>query len=249
MLTFFSCISKTTFLQAIVTMSVICLTTIASPVHADTVLALHLAAKPFSPTMCKGYGSRASIRIRTANHRTLEVKRVPDQYKPRDADEARQKSYVHFIKLADLSNGRIINGAIAFDTQHAVIFDDAHPKGISRPSFVAKQISNLQPLVTQVLDTFLYIHPILNAAIDTCRPYPAKAVYETTDEILRIETGKRNYLNLVHRHNRQPRPKHFIIPHEDGNVEGFVNPDAGKLSNMSYRAMNPLNFYIPTLYP
>ncbi|MGB0910276.1 MAG: hypothetical protein ACPGYT_07925 [Nitrospirales bacterium] len=249
MLTSFSIRSIKSLNISILFISFTWLTALASPVHADPVLTLHLAAKPFSPTMCKGYGTRASIRIRTANHRTLEVKKVPGQYKPNDADQARQKNYVHFITIADLSNGKIKNGSIAFDVRHSVIYDKVHPKGISRPSFVAQHVTNLRPLVDQALDTFLYIQPILNAAIDTCRPYPAKAVYETTDEILRIETGKLTYLNLVHRHNTQPRPKDFIIPHEDGNVEGFVNPDAGKLSNMSYRAMNPLNFYVPTLYP
>ena len=249
MLTFFSYIRNNKFIAAILVMSLAGLTSLASPAYANPILSLHLAAKPFSPTMCKGYGSRASIRILIANHRDLVLKKIPGQHIPRDADEARQKNYVHYITMADLTNGKITNGSIAFDTRHSVIFEETHPTGISRPAFVAQQTTNLRPLVNQALNTFLYVHPILNAAIDTCRPYPAKVTYETNDEILRIETGKHTFLNLVYWHNKQPTPKPFIIPHEDGNTNGFVNPDAGKQSNISYHAMNPLNFYVPTSYP
>ena len=41
------------------------------------------------------------------------------------------------------------------------------------------------------LDTFLRLLPILNAAIDTCRPYPPSVTYGTDDEIDRIDKGRR----------------------------------------------------------
>ena len=242
-------ISKDKFIVAILLISFGGLAGLPSPVHADHILSLHLAAKPFSPSMCKGYGPKASIRIKITNHRDLVLKKIPGQHIPRDTDEARQKNYVHYITMADLTNNQVTNGAIAFDTRHSVIFEEAHPRGISRPAFIARQASSLRPLVNQALNTFLYIHSILNAAVDTCRPYPAKVAYETDDEILRIETGKHTYQNLVGRHNRQPIPEQFFIPHETGNSKGFVDPDAGKHSNISYHAMNPLNFYVPTSYP
>ena len=222
---------------------------VTAPVHADHILPLHLAAKPFSPTMCKGYGPRASIRILIANHRDLVLKRIPGQQIPPHADEARQKNYVHYITLADLTNSKITHGAIAFDSRHNVIFDESHPSGVSRPIFVSQQASSLRPLVNQALNTFLHIHQILNAAIDTCRPYPTKIAYETDDEILRIERGKHIFRHLVQRHNQQPTLEAFTIRHEPGNSKGFVDPDAGKHSNMSYHAMNPLNFYVSTSYP
>jgi len=215
--------------------------------HANDLISLHLAAKPFSPTMCKGgKGHNTSIRIQVAQHRDLIVRRVPGQYIPQDPDEARQKDYTHYIRLMDLTNSQVTNGAIAFDSQHGIIFEDTHPRGISRPAFIQKQPEELRPLVNQALNTFLHLHRILNTAIDACRAYPPKVAYETDDEILRIENGKHRYMNLVHRHNRQPIPKTFSIRHETGYTDGFVDPDAGKQVNVSYHAMNPLNFYIPS---
>ena len=242
-------ILKNTFIVAVLLISFGTFAGFPPLVHADHILTLRLAAKPFSPTMCKGYGPQASIRIQISNHRDLVLKKVPGQHIPHDADEARQKSYVHYITMADLTNSQVTHGAIAFDTRHSVIFEESHPGGISRPAFIARQAVSLRPLVRQALNTFLYIHPILNAAVDTCRPYPTKVAYETDDEISRIETGKHRYQKLVHQHNRQPVPDRFIIPHETGNSKGFVDPDAGKHSNVSYHAMNPLNFYVPSSYP
>ncbi|WP_447968884.1 hypothetical protein [Nitrospira sp. M1] len=214
--------------------------------QANQLFSLHLAAKPFSPTMCKGNGHSAFIRIQVANHRDLIVRRVPGQYIPDNTDEARQKDYSHYIELADLTNGRVTNGAIAFDTQHGIIFTDAHPGGMSRPVFINQQPEDLRPIVNQAFNTFLYIHRILNVAIDACRSYPPKVAYETDDEILRIEEGKHRYLSLVHQHNRQPTPQDFTIRHETGYTDGFVDPDVGKHANVSYHAMNPLNFYVPS---
>ncbi|WP_454063106.1 hypothetical protein [Candidatus Nitrospira salsa] len=213
--------------------------------QANNLLSLHLAAKPFSPTMCKGQGLNRSIRIQVAHHRDLIVRRVPGQYIPQDPDEARQKNYTHYIRVKDLTNGHVSDGAIAFDSQHGIIFQETHPLGISRPVFLEQQPARLRPLVNQALNTFLHLHRILNTAIDACRAYPPKVAYETDDEILRIEEGKHRFLNLVHRHNEQPRPQSFNIRHESGYTDGFVDPEAGKHSNVSYQAMNPLNFYVP----
>ena len=224
---------------------------ILSPLHviAEGLLPFQIANKPFSPTMCKKTMQGSYIRIVIAKHQDLVIRKVPGQYIPRDLDEARKKDYVHYITLSDLTNGHIVNGAIAFDTHHGIIFQNSHPDGISRPEYLAQQDLRLRPLVNQALNTFVHLHPILNAAIDACRPYPAKIAYETDDELLRIETGKHTYQNLVHRHNHRPVPKHFVIRYETGKVGGFVDPNAGKDSNVSYQAMNPLNFYVPTMYP
>ena len=220
-----------------------------TPAYADHVLPLHLAAKPFSPMMCKGKGAQASIHIQVARHRDLVLRKVPGQYIPKNSEEARQKDYVHFLSLANLTNGRITNGAIAFDTRHGIIFQDSYPKGISRPAFIKQQPQRLQRFAQLALNTFLHIHPILNAAVDTCRPYPAKIAYETDDEILRIETGKLLYQNLVRQHNLHLQGLGFVIQHETGYTDGYVDPKAGKHSNISYQAMNPLNFYVPTAFP
>ncbi|GJL49898.1 MAG: hypothetical protein NPIRA01_11250 [Nitrospirales bacterium] len=233
-------------LFAILLLPFIAMAGLPSTGYANQLFSLHLAAKPFSPTMCKGNGHSAFIRIQVAHHRDLIVRRIPGQYIPNNTDEARQKDYNHYIELTDLTNGRVTKGAIAFDTQHGVIFTDTHPGGLSRPTFINEQPENLRPVSHQALNTFLYIHRILNAAIDACRAYPPKVAYETDDEILRIEAGKHRYRSLVHRHNRQPIPKDFTIRHETGYTDGFVNPHAGKQANVSYHAMNPLNFYVPS---
>ena len=217
------------------------------PVLAERLLPLQIADKPFSPTMCKKTLQGSYVRIVIAKHQDLVIRKVPGQYIPRDLDEARKKDYVHYITLSDLTNGHIVNGAIAFDAHHGIIFQDSQPNGISRPTFVTQQPQILRPLVNQALNTFLHIHPILNAAIDACRPYPAKVVYETDDELLKIEMGKYAYQNLVHRHNHRPMPKQLSTRYETGYTDGFVDPEAGKNSNVSYQAMNPLNFYVPTI--
>ncbi|GJL67055.1 MAG: hypothetical protein NPIRA05_20260 [Nitrospirales bacterium] len=238
--------SRNKIILSILFVSLGCLSGMPSTGYADHLLSLHLAAKPFSPTMCKGQGLNMSIRIQVAHHRDLIVRRVPGQYIPQDPDEARQKNYAHYIRLKDLTNDHVSDGAIAFDSQHGIIFTKSHPRGISRPAFVEQQPASLRPLVNQALNTFLHLHRIFNTAIDACRAYPPKVAYETDDEILRIENGKHHYMNLVHRHNREPRPQTFSIRHETGYAQGFVDPDAGKHSNVSYHAMNPLNFYVPS---
>ena len=216
---------------------------------ADHVLPLRLAAKPFSPSMCKGKGNQASIHIQVAKHRDLVLKRVPGQYVPQDEDKARQKDYVHYLTMADLTNGQITRGAIAFDARHGVIFSPDRPNGLSRPEFLNQHPQRLHSLLNLALNTFLHIHPILNAAVDACRPYPAKVAYVTDDEILRIDYGKLQYQNLIRHHNKHLQTSKFAIPYENGYADGYVDPDAGRHSNVSYQAMNPLNFYVPTVYP
>ena len=229
---------------------IMCLTgTYSSFAYAEHLFPLHLSGKPFSPTMCKGHGSHASIHIKVAKHRNLVLRRVSGQHIPQNSDEARQKDYVQYITLADLTNGQVTSGAIAFDKNHSIIFNDVYPMGISRPAFLNQQPQGTQALLNEALNTFLYIHPILNAAVDTCRPYPAKVAYETDDEILRIETGKHTYKELVRQHNNKELSPRFVMPYETGYANGYVDPRAGENSNISYQAMNPLNFYVPTSHP
>ena len=242
---------RSTCRQAILVIAVglLVINGLPAAVHADHVLPLRLAAKPFSPMMCKGKGERASTHIQVARHRDLVLKRVPGQYVPRNSEDARHKDYVHYLSMADLTNGRIANGAIAFDSRHGIIFQDSAPKGLSRPDFIKQQPREQQRLAQLALNTFLHIHRILNAAVDACRPYPTKIAYETDDKILRIEAGKLLYQRLVRQHNNHLSPQEFVIRHETGYVGGYVNPEAGVHSNVSYHAMNPLNFYVPTAYP
>lgn len=218
-------------------------------VHAQGIFTLHLAPKPFSPKMCKKTSDAPLIRILVANHRNLVIRRVLGQYIPTDPNEARVEDYVHFVTLSDLTNRRLTDGAIAFTTHHAVIFTDDHPKGISRTQLVAGLPTNQQAIANTALNTFLRLHSILNAAIDSCRPYPARIVYETDDEILRIETGKHAFQQLVKAFNADPTPQSPLFLYETGKSEGFFDPDAGKGSNVSYQALNPLNFYAPPRSP
>jgi len=219
------------------------------PVYAEKIFALRLAPKPFSPNMCKKTGDDSLIQILAANHRNLVIQRVPGQYIPTDPNEARVEDYVHFVTLNDLTNGRLTDGAIAFTANHAAIFTEVHPKGISRPQFLAGLPENQQTIANTALNTFLRLRSILNAAIDSCRPYPARIVYETDDEILRIEKGKHAFQQLVKAFNADPTPQSPLFLYETGKSEGFFDPDAGKGSNVSYQALNPLNFYVPTVYP
>ena len=219
------------------------------PVHAEHMLALQLAPTPFSPSMCKISKEGSPIRILAAKHRDLFLQIVPGQYQPKNKDKARQKDYVHFVTLADLTSGQIPNGAIAFDNRHAVIFDEAHPKGLSRPKFLT-QLPEHQRLVAEMaLNTFLRLHPIFNAAVDSCLPHPAVPDYENDDHVLRIEKGQLAFKNLVQHYNKQPASTRELYFFESGMSEGYVDPEAGKDANISYQAMNPLNFYVPASFP
>jgi len=218
-------------------------------VYAEHMLALRLAPTPFSPSMCRISKEGSSIRILVAKLRDLFLQKVPGQHQPENAEEARKKDYVHFVTLADLTGGQIPGGAIAFDNRHAVIFDDTHPKGLSRPKFLAQIPENQRLIAEMALNTFLRLHPVFNAAVDTCRPHPAFPDYENDDHLLRIEEGKLTFKNLVERYNEQPSSPKDLYFFESGTIGGYVDPEAGKGANISYQAMNPLNFYVPTSFP
>ena len=156
---------------------------------------------------------------------------------------------MHFVTLADLTNGQIPSGAIAFDNRFAVIFDDTHPKGPSRQKFLTR-LPEMQRIIAETaLNTFLRLHPIFNAAVDSCLPHPAIPDYANDDHVLRIEKGQLMFKNLVQHYNKQPTSPNNQDLFESGMSEGYVDPDAGKDTNISYQAMNPLNFYVPTLFP
>ena len=222
---------------------------VPSFVLANDVFEFRLASKPFSQSMCKKLKTETSIRLRIAQHRDIALRKVPGQYIPQETDAARKKDYVHAITLADLTNGLIKKGAIAFDHRHAVIYQQNHPKGISRTNFISQFRKEEHAIIDTALNTFLRLHSIFNAAVDTCRPYPARVTYDTNDEIERIETGKVTFIQLVRQYNEDPTPNGPLFYHESGTFQGFVDPEAGKNSNVSYQAMNPLNFYVPTSYP
>ena len=157
---------------------------------ADDLFTFRLASKPFSSSMCKKAMNETYIRLLIAQHRDIVLRKVPGQHIPQEADGARKKDYVHSVTLADLTNGHIKKGAIAFDYRHAVIFEEDHPEGISRAQFIAQFQKDDQTIIDKALNTFLRLHSIFNVAVDTCRPYPARITYDTNDEIERIEKGE-----------------------------------------------------------
>lgn len=227
----------------------ISMTTLPFSVYAEHMLALRLAPTPFSPSMCKISNEDSSVRILAAKHRDLFLEIVPGQYQPKNTEKARKKDYVHFVTMADLTDGHIPGGAIAFDSRYAVIFDDTHPKGLSRPKFLAKLPEKQRLIAEMALNTFLRLQPIFNAAVDTCRPHPAFPDYGNDDHLLRIEEGKLSFKNLVQRYNEQPSSPKDLGLFESGTIGGYVDPEAGNNTNISYQAMNPLNFYVPTSFP
>lgn len=154
--------------------------------NAEHLLALQLAPTPFSPSMCKISKDDASIRILVAKHHNLFLKKVPGQYQPENTTQSRKKDYVNFVTLSDLTDGQIPSGAIAFDNHHAVIFNEIHPKGISRPKFMAKLSDDQRLIGEMTLNTFLRLRPIFIAAIDTCRPHPAFSDYENDDYLYEL---------------------------------------------------------------
>lgn len=225
------------------------LTGMAWPVHANHLLPLQLAATPFSPSMCKKASKESYIQIGVAKHRDIVIKKVEGQHIPQNSDQANQKDYVHYVTMADLTNGEVTKGSIAFDTRHGIIFQKPKLQEMSRPQYIT-HLSETQRVVAQkALDTFLHLHPIFNAAIDACRPLPTRIAYETDDATLRIETGKHMFTKLVKEYNRSPLTSMAYNHHESGKSDGFIDPDAGNGSNISYQAMNPLNFFVPTSYP
>lgn len=217
--------------------------------HEQAILSFQLDPRPFSPALCQTSGQDKAIRIQVAKYRDLVIRKVPGQLVPSESREARVKNYVHFLRLQDLSNGAISQGAIAFDRDHAVIFTAAHPKGLAQSKFIAALPESQQRLGDVALNTFLHLRPTLYAAIDTCGPYPPFVVYGTDEEIDRIEAARRIFAQRVHQFNSDPTASSAFPLPESGMDDGFVDPDAGMGTNVSYHAMNPLNFYVPSQYP
>ncbi len=152
---------------SIVLVTVFSISALPLSAYAEHLLALRLAPTPFSPSMCKISKEGSFIRILAAKHRNLFLQIVPGQYHPRNKEKSRQKDYVHFVTLADLTDGKIVGAAIAFDNRHAVIFDDAHPKGLSRPKFLTRLPEQQRLIAEMALNTFLRLHSIFNAAVDS----------------------------------------------------------------------------------
>ena len=217
--------------------------------HDQDILPLRLDPRPFSPALCQSSGHDKAIRIQVAKYRDLVIRQIPGQYIPSASGEARIKQYVHFIRLQDLTDGVVTEGAIAFDRDHAVIFTAAHPKGLARSKFIVSLPEPQQRIGNAALNTFLHLRPALYAAIDTCRPYPPFVVYGTDEEIDRIEAARRTFAQRVHQFNSDPTASSAFTWHETGMSDGFVDPDAGIGTNVSYHALNPLNFYVPSKHP
>lgn len=232
----------TPFVQAVLVMAYSLLTVNPSLAQSEEVFALRLGTQPFSSTMCKKIRPEENLRIQIAHHRDLVLRKVPNQVIPKPFEEARKKSYVHFLTFQDLTNGLIDQGAIAFDTKHAVIFSEKFPKGISRENYVRQLPPPLGIVANQALNTFLRLHPILNAAIDGCRPYPSQVTYGTDDEIAKIEAGKLAYRDLAKHYNAHPDPEQELIRHEQGTSGGFFDPRT-QGRRVSYQAANPLSFF------
>jgi len=213
--------------------------------HEQDILHIRLDPRPFSPALCQSAGHDKAIRIQVAKYRDLIVRRVPGQYNPSESSQARTKNYVHFLNLHDLTDGVVTRGAIAFDKDHAVIFTPDHPNGLARRKFIDTLPEPQQQIGEAALNTFLHLRPALNAAVDTCRPYPPFVTYGSDDEIDRIEAARRTFAQRVHQFNTDPTTS-FVSPSPGaGKSDGFVDPDAGKGTNVSYHALNPLNFYVP----
>ena len=219
--------------------------TFVFPVQAAEIFHLQLDSKPFSHHLCQKPQNGSNIRIKAAQHRDLVIRRLPGQSIPDEPLAARSKDYTHFITLADLSNGALAEGNIAFRTDRAVIFTKAEPEGISRQAFMRTLPLAKQPIANQALNTFLRLHPILRAAVDTCRPYPPTVTYDTDDEIDRIEAGRLKFQALVKAYNNNPTLRRPPFLHETGMSNGYFDPEAGQHAQVSYQALNPLNFYVP----
>ncbi len=217
--------------------------------HEQGILSFQLDPRPFSPALCQSSGHNKSIRIQVAKYQDLIIRRVPGQLVPSESREARIKQYVHFIKLQDLTDGVVTQGAIAFDRNYAVIFTAEHPEGVARSKFMASLPASQQQMGDSALNTFLHLRQVLYAAIDSCRSYPPFVVYGTDEEIDRIEAARRIFAQRVNQFNIDPKALSAFTLHETGMADGFVDPDAGMGTNVSYQAMNPLNFYVPSQYP
>ncbi|HNP29191.1 MAG: hypothetical protein KC592_03035 [Nitrospira sp.] len=212
--------------------------------HDQDILPLRLDPRPFSPALCQTSGHDKTIRIQVAKYQDLVIRQVPGQLIPSESDKARIKHYVHFLTLHDLTDGIVTQGAIAFDRDHAVIFTPEHPMGLARSRFLASLPEPQQKLGNAGLNTFLRLRPVLQAAIDTCRPYPPFVIYGTDEEIDRIEAARKLFTQRVHQFNAKATALPALAFHETGITDGFVDPEAGRGTNVSYQALNPLNFYV-----
>ena len=194
--------------------------------------------------MCKKIRPSDDIHIKVGNHRDLVLRVIENQFIPADPEEARKKSYVRAVTLKDLTNGIITTGAIAFTTNHAIIFTEEHPQGLARETFVDRLPVEHQELANRALNTFLRLHAVFNSALDACRPYPSKVVYGTDDEIEKIQAGRMQYRDLATDYNTHQRSHINFVRHTPGKSGGFVDPSLnGK--NVSYHAINPLVFFQP----
>ncbi|MDR4496022.1 MAG: hypothetical protein R3B74_16720 [Nitrospirales bacterium] len=179
------------------------------------------------------------------DHRDLVIDRVAGQYLPANAQQARIKDYIHFVSLYDLTDGALDQGAIAFNKDHAIVFTHEHPKGMARTAFLETLGKAQRPMAERALATFLRLHQVFMAAIDTCRAYPPFTTYGTDDEIDRIEAGRQTFAQRVRAYNENPTFLSSANIPDPGLDGGFVDPSGGHRSNISYQAMNPLNFYVP----
>lgn len=213
------------------------------PVQAERVYHLKLDTNIFKTSMCKKIHPVQDIRIPVANHRDLILKVIPGQFIPEDPEAARKKSHSHYISIEDLTNGKVSNGFVAFDNQHAVIFHENSPKGTAYDQFLAEIAPKAQDPARLGLNTFLRLHPIFNAAINACRPYPSKVLYSTDDEFDKIETNRIRYRELAADYNRHPGPEAELFIPVKGNSNGFFDPRTNG-RNQSYHVMNPLNFFV-----
>ena len=124
------------------------------------------------------------------------------------------------------------------------IFSEEHPQGISREDYISNTPSKKVAIANKGLNTFLRLHPILNAAIDGCRPYPIQVTYGTDDEFDKIIAGRLKYRDLATQYNAQPDKFQTFARFEGGISGGFYDPRTqGK--RVSYQAANPLNFFRP----
>ncbi len=216
--------------------------------QGEEVFRLHLNPKPFHANLCKKKTQGSPIRIGVAKHRDLLIRRFEGQHIPPNRLQARTKDYTYSLTIEDLTNGTLREGAIAFRKNQAVIYTSDYPKGISRPRFIRLFPQAHQPLADTALNTFLRLWPIFNAAIDTCRPYPPTVIYGTDDEIDRIEAGRLKFSQMVQTYNLNPKPSRPLYLPESGLVGGFYDPNAGNRTNISYHALNPLEFYVPPVF-
>ncbi len=150
---------------------------------------------------------------------------------------------MHYITLEDLTNGIIREGAVAFDRNHAAIFQRDSSEGISRGEFISTIPVEQQAIAERGLNTFLRLHLVFNAAVEACRPYPSKVIYSTDDEFDKIEKGNIRYRDLVKAFNANPAPSVELIFYEKGKQGGFFDPHVNT-KNVSYHAINPLHFYV-----